>query len=414
MTQVRRLFRVINGGTPTAEPENWDGDHVWFTPEDLGAGRMYLSGSRRRLSRLGLRRTAGVPAGSLVVSTRAPIGYVAISRVPASTNQGCRSLVPLGDVDERFFYYQFLARRPYLESLGQGSTFHELSSDALASALIHDPPRRAQTAIADFLDAETAQIKALIEKRLRMLELLHVRMVGQSTALLLRGADGEVPDAPAGRFLPDPPPGWVATQLRHLGCEVQTGPFGSQLHAEDYVENGCPVVNPANLVKGRITPDWSTTVSEGKKRELERHTLRQGDIVFGRRGEMGRAGLVGDTEAGWLCGTGSLRLRFRNQATDPGYIKLLLETASLRAYFSISSVGSTMENLNAEILLAAPVLHPPLWQQYEIVGRIRDLKSESLEVVPRLTRQIALLRERRQALITAAVTGELDVTRGPA
>jgi type I restriction enzyme S subunit len=174
------------------------------------------------------------------------------------------------------------------------------------------------------------------------------------------------------------------------------------------------MVNPANLVDGRIVPDYSTTVGDAKRAELERHMLSAGDIVFGRRGEMGRAGLVTDAEDGWLCGTGSLRLRFRGEATEPAYIKLLLETAPLRAYFSIASVGSTMENLNAEIVLAAPVLVPPLVQQRSIVDRVRELQANRHRTVGGLRRQIALLKERRQALITAAVTGELDVTKGAA
>jgi type I restriction enzyme S subunit len=164
-----------------------------------------------------------------------------------------------------------------------------------------------------------------------------------------------------------------------------------------------------NIVKSSIEAVSGMTVSDDKRNELRRHVLTRGDIVFGRRGEMGRAGLVEERHAGWLCGTGSLRLRITGERILPEYLKHVLGTAPARAYFELASVGSTMDNLNSEIVLAFPCIVPPLDAQHEIVWQVASLDESIRGLRDPIVRQIALLRERRQALITAAVTGELEV-----
>ncbi|MHB8289431.1 MAG: restriction endonuclease subunit S [Acidimicrobiales bacterium] len=164
--QLRRAFRVVNGGTPTSEPNNWDGDVPWVTPVDLGiVNGGIVRATSRSLSELGLASgSSAVPGGSLIVSTRAPIGYVAEVSERTALNQGCRGLVPARTLDVRYFCYQLLAMTEALQSRGQGSTFQELSSDGLAASSIFLPSLAEQRAIADYLDRETARIDALIEK----------------------------------------------------------------------------------------------------------------------------------------------------------------------------------------------------------------------------------------------------------
>ena len=270
------------------------------------------------------------------------------------------------------------------------------------------PPVAEQQQMADFLDIETARIDALIVKKRRMIELISGRLDAKSERIIL-GLE-ETNSRPSNTaFFSAVPVDWLETQLRHLGCEVQTGPFGSQLHAEDYADSGWPVINPANIKNGKIVGEGTVRVDDETRSRLSRHVLRAGDIVFGRRGEMGRAGLVGYEEEGWLCGTGSLRLRLTQSALLPDYLKLLLETTVARNYFQLSSVGSTMDNLNSEILLSLPCLVPPGDRQQAIVSAVIRARSRATATMEAIERQVRLLQEHRQALITAAVTGELEV-----
>ena len=183
---LRQLLRVVNGGTPTADPENWDGEVPWATPIDLAPvnGKL-LAATTRTLTTRGLATgSSEVPPNSLIMSTRAPIGYVAQVARSTAFNQGCRGLVPREPVDIRYIRYQLLSAAPTLQNFGQGSTFLELSSDSLSELPLFVPSVNVQRAIADYLDAETAHIDALIEKKRRMVELLEERRALEASLLL--------------------------------------------------------------------------------------------------------------------------------------------------------------------------------------------------------------------------------------
>ncbi|MDW8373305.1 MAG: restriction endonuclease subunit S [Planctomycetota bacterium] len=190
--RVKRVFRVVNGSTPaSSEPAYWDGSIPWVTPEDLGDLRSKLiTATRRSLTEEGYQScgTTLVPAGSLVLSTRAPIGHLAIAGVDLCTNQGCRSLVFRHSSSREFFYYGLLAARSKLESLGQGSTFRELATEDLENVKITVPPEPEQHAIAAFLDRETAKIDALIAKVREAIE----RLKEYRTALISAAVTGKI------------------------------------------------------------------------------------------------------------------------------------------------------------------------------------------------------------------------------
>jgi type I restriction enzyme S subunit len=182
--QLRRIFRVVNGGTPTSDPRNWGGGVAWATPVDLArvnGGRIH--DTDRNLTAGGLKNGSRlIPAASLIVSTRAPIGYVVECSIPMSFNQGCRGLVARGKVDIRYYRYQLLALVERLEALGQGSTFVELSGDALSAVDIAAPAFEVQRSIADYLDHETARIDAITVTLERQIELLRERRQALITA----------------------------------------------------------------------------------------------------------------------------------------------------------------------------------------------------------------------------------------
>ncbi|MDY7028747.1 MAG: restriction endonuclease subunit S, partial [Spirochaetota bacterium] len=169
--RTKHIFRVINGSTPkSSEPEYWDGNIAWVTPDDLGSlFKPEIIETARRISIDGYRScgTTLVPPNSLVLSTRAPIGHLAIAGTELCTNQGCRCLVSHNEISSRFYYYMILAAKQELESLGQGSTFNELGKQELEFVSLPFPSLSEQRAIADFLDRETARIDALIERKQR-------------------------------------------------------------------------------------------------------------------------------------------------------------------------------------------------------------------------------------------------------
>lgn len=205
------------------------------------------------------------------------------------------------------------------------------------------------------------------------------------------------------------PKHWETERLKLICKSLQTGPFGSQLHAEDYVDGGIPVINPAHLTNGRIEPDERVTVNEIMAEYLAVHKLEVGDVVLARRGDIGRCGLVTRKEVGWLCGTGSLRVRPDKETLDSKYLILLLTSTFAGSWLSLMSVGTTMDNLNTEIVGELAIPLPSLREQQAIVSYVENQTSKLDELEAATKHTINLLQERRTALISAAVTGQVRI-----
>lgn len=177
------------------------------------------------------------------------------------------------------------------------------------------------------------------------------------------------------------------------GDGLQTGPFGNQLHADEYVQRGVPVVMPKNLRDGNIRRVGLAQISESKARDLARHRLRPGDLVLARRGQVGRCALVGAEENGWICGTGCVRVRLDHRA-DPGFLLQYLSWDLMASWFRENAVGQTMANLSTRILAQTPLRLPPLEQQKKIrdtlerATRAREAQLEVMERTERLGRRL--------------------------
>ncbi|MFA9230140.1 MAG: restriction endonuclease subunit S [Microgenomates group bacterium] len=147
---------IINGGTPKSEvAAYWDGDVDWLTPKDMGKLDGHLVHvTPRRISREGLAKCSArqVPANSVIMSTRAPIGHLAMNTVPMAFNQGCRGMVPGQKLDAKYLFYVLSANIQALDDLGTGTTFKELSAGSLKAFPIPLPPLDEQKRIVEVLD----------------------------------------------------------------------------------------------------------------------------------------------------------------------------------------------------------------------------------------------------------------------
>lgn len=190
---------------------------------------------------------------------------------------------------------------------------------------------------------------------------------------------------------------WIACTLGELATKngLQTGPFGSQLTAGEYIEGdeGVPVIMPRDIENGRINEDTIARVSKAKADELCRHRLMRGDILFSRRGELGRIGFVTEKEAGWLCGTGCLRARISERA-NAEYLMHFLNLQQVCQWLEEHAVGQTMLNLNTSIIAGLPLSLPPLLEQKAIA----DLLSAWDIAIERTLALIGAKEKRRTAM----------------
>lgn len=293
---------------------------------------------------------------------------------------------------------------------GRGTTVKHIYPDELRRVVLALPPVPEQRAIAAFLNRETAKVDALIAEQERLIELLQEKRQAVISHAVAKGLDPNMPMKDSGLlWMGHVPSHWSVKPLRSLGCAVRTGPFGSQLHAEEYIDGGVPVINPAHLRGGIIQPDEAVSVGPDVVERLAHQRLQRGDVIFARRGELGRCAIVSEREAGWICGTGCMVLQMPRDEYLPEFLTVLLGTDGLRQYFESLSIGATIDSLSSADLLSLPVLTPPLHEQHEILAFVRkqEMTFESLSVAAQNAQE--LLSERRTALITAAVTGQIDV-----
>ena len=152
------------------------------------------------------------------------------------------------------------------------------------------------------------------------------------------------------------PYGYDKVALSDL-ADIKIGPFGSLLHKEDYIEGGHPLLNPSHIMDGKISPDDKLTISDEKYEELSAYQLKAGDVVMGRRGEMGRCAVV--PEDGFLCGTGSMLIRTKGEVTAD-YIQKIISFPSFKKTIEDMAVGQTMPNLNVPIVSGFQIIKPPM------------------------------------------------------
>jgi len=187
---------------------------------------------------------------------------------------------------------------------------------------------------------------------------------------------------------------WETAILSDISTNIQTGPFGSQLHQSDYSIEGTPVVMPKDLVNGHISETTIARVSDAHIERLSRHKIEIGDILYSRRGDVGRCAFATEKEAGWLCGTGCLRVSTDVSKANPKFVFYQLQKPDTIGWVEKHAVGATMLNLNTSILSRVPIEIPSLNTQ----NRIVDILSAYDNLIETNQKQLELLEEAAQRL----------------
>lgn len=187
------------------------------------------------------------------------------------------------------------------------------------------------------------------------------------------------------------PEKWETTTLSDIcqrgGGFIQTGPFGSQLHAADYVEIGIPTIMPKNIGENKVIEDGISRITQKDAERLSKYRVKSGDIVYSRRGDVTLRALIREQQNGWLCGTGSLMVRLGEGIVDPVFVSYYLSEPSIREWIQRHAVGATMPNLNTSIMGALPFIHPPLPEQRAIAGILGAL-DDKIELNRRMNRTL--------------------------
>jgi type I restriction enzyme S subunit len=401
--QLRHQFEIVSGSTPeSGNADCWNGDIAWVTPEDVSQVQAnVLKDTRRKLTASGFANSGATMAraGGIVLTKRAPIGQLALLGLDACSNQGCFLLSARQGIEPRYYYYVLATSVPLLQALGRGSTFMELSADDLKALRVPVLEHKHQIAIADFLDRETARIDALVAAKQRLLDLLAEKRKAIIATAVTRGLDPKVKLRDSGvPWLGEIPAHWETERARWLFRERDVR---STTGEEE-------MLTVSHLTG--VTPRSEKDVNMFEAETNEGYKLCEpGDLVINTlwawMGAMGIAPVKGIVSPAYNVYEPGPHL-------TPAYIDALVRLPVFAQEVTRYSKGvwSSRLRLYPEGFFEVYLPVPPQEEQHAIVEHIAR-ETAKLDAVRAATeRTIALLKERRAALIAAAVTGQLDLT----
>lgn len=299
-TELIQIGNIVSGGTPsTAIAEYWNGDIPFVTPNDLSKNdSAYIEKTERKISKDGLANSSAnlLPFGSIIISSRAPIGYFAIAKTELTTNQGCKSVVPKSDFDSLFLYYCFNFYVERIKRLGAGSTFAEISkSDLELIKFPHPKSNTTQRKIARILstaDAVIEKTQAAIAKykaiKQGMLHDLFTRGIDPATNKL-RPTYEDAPELYKERKL-----GWIPKEwgVERFGDKIELV-HGHQFRNYDFTEFGFPVVKIGQVKPENLDLSDCSFVSFNRIEEFKNEIIRNADVLMALTGAtLGKACLV--------------------------------------------------------------------------------------------------------------------------
>ncbi|MEV4149371.1 restriction endonuclease subunit S [Amycolatopsis sp. NPDC049691] len=395
---IRRFAQMKTGHTPSRSvPEYWESAEIpWFTLADvwqLRDGRQtYLGETENKINELGLANSAAelLPAGTVVLSRTASVGFSGIMPRPMATSQDFWNWVCGPTLLPEYLNYQFKSMAAEFKSLNMGSTHQTIYQKDAAALQIVVPPLDEQRAIADYLDRETARVDTLIEEQQRLIEMLRERRAAVISSALA------------------PTNSWVRRRVKHIG-ETSLGKMLDAGRSVRAGERPRPYVRAADIRADGSVNLLSLNEMPFSDAEMEMFDLRAGDVLLIEGGAtVGRPGFMFESAPGIAFQKTVNRLRVGPQTNARfvywSMLRLYESAYYVNHYGSVSFVHLTGEKLR-EI-----ELHLPPFQEQRAIAAYLDEETTKIDTLVAETVQfIELSKERRAALITAAVTGQIDV-----
>lgn len=367
---------ILGGGTPSKDvAAYWGGTIPWASVKDLTGTRLHRTQDYITSEAIEKSATNLIPAGTLITPTRMALGRVAMFDCDVAINQDLKAIFPKASLAKEYLLHWFQDNAERIEAAGTGSTVKGIRLETLRDFSLLLPPLREQrkiaailTAVDDKLDVIARQIAVTQTFKQGLMQTLFSRGVGTQDADGRWVPHAEFKDSPFGPI----PTTWGVKTLGAV-CEgaLQTGPFGSQLHAHEYQDEGVPVLMPKDLVNFRANLETAAKVSQTRAEELDKHRLNRGDLLFSRRGDVARFALIDEKSEGALCGTGCLKA-IPGKAHSPAYLAHLLQLDVVRTWLEQNAVGQTMPNMNTAILGSLPLVVPDDRAEQERIADILD------------------------------------------
>ena len=408
------LARMVAGGTPTtSNSDYWDDEAgaLWIAIADM-TGRDTVIDTAKKVSDKGIAaaRLVTLPAGSLLFAMYASLGTMAFLGAPATTNQAILGLLPReGRSDNRYIRYWLQALKPHLRSYSRTNTQDNLNAEVVGNLPFPDIPFDRQLAIGDFLDRETERTDRLVEKKRRLIELLDEKRTALISHAVTKGLDPTVQMKDSGfEWIGDIPAHWQIAPLMRLVPDDRRIMYGIVLPGPS-VEDGVPIIKSGDVKPGRLLPDLLDRTTHDIESRYVRSRVFPGDIVYSIRGSVGSAEIV-PAELPMANLTQDAARVAPGPGVDRNWLLYSLRCNRLFGQLEAGMSGAAVKGVNIRDLKRLRIPTPPSGEQL-LIGQALANKTHTVDQLEsKLSAQLDMLAEYRQALITAAVTGQIDVT----
>lgn len=408
--KITRGFTIIaSGTTPKSDsPDYYDGDVPWVTTSELR--ETVIRQTKQSLTRQALRDYPTLrmyPTGTILFAMYgATIGRLGILGMAATVNQACCAFSSPTKFDSRFIYYWLWMRRPILISLSSGGGQPNLSQDDLRQLRVPVPEVDEQQAIADFLDRKTARLDTLVGKKRELIEKLKEKRTALISRTVTRGLNPNVKLKSSGiEWLGDIPEHWEAKRLKHAAAVTTGFAFSS----DDFTTDGVPV-----LRIGDIDQEGRVVFSDAKFLPVEylrRHSnvvVQRNDIVTAMTGAtIGKVGRYLDDSPALLNQRVCIFRALPN--AEQSFVWYLLNAEFYIEHVILTAFGGAQPNISDTELLACPIPVPKKAEQRAIADYLDRETVKIDKMMEKVEAAIEKLQEYRTALITASVTGKIDV-----
>lgn len=402
-----RFCDVIGGGTPSrGVSEYWCGDIPWASPTEITTRTSkYISSTKESITKLGLEKSSAkiLPPGSVLMTSRASIGYVAINTVPMTTNQGFQSLKCKKDSASADYMYQYITWiRPELEKMSAGSTFSEISSASVKRLHVTLPPLPEQQKIASILSS----VDNVIEKTRAQIDKLKDLKAGMMQELLTKGiGHTEFKDSPVGRI----PKGWSIDKLINLSINgINNGVFNDPKN----VGSGYRLINVVNMYRGFGIQLDTLKRLEIDEKEFVRNKVEKGDVFF-TRSSLKLEGIaycnINLSDDDDITYDGHLmRVRPDQSRVLPKYLAYYCLSDFARVFFMQGAKHSTMTTIGQADIAPLPVLVPSMEEQIKICKVLDSIASKISTTEAKLISNQQVKKALMQDLLTGKVRVNLN------
>ena len=389
---ISDIGTVVGGATPsTKKVENYENGNIpWITPKDLSnfKGR-YISRGERNITEKGFKScsTKILPKNTILFSSRAPIGYVAIAKNELCTNQGFKSVIPNENIDPLFLFYLLKYNKNKIENMSSGTTFKEISGSTMKNIEVRIPDLNTQIKISSILSS--------IDEKIEINERINNNLLEQLNQLYAEFSSRSE---------------WSEMTIGDIADKVAMGPFGSNIKVSTFVEYGVPIIS-GNHLRGYFLEEPSYNyITEEHAKKLKNSVVYPKDIVFTHAGNIGQVAMIpnGCEFPYYVLSQRQFYLRCNNELVIPEYVLLFFHSKKgqheLLSYANQTGVPSIAQPATNLKKIKLPV--PPLNEQKDwlsVAAPIIKMYQNNYQE----TKKIATLRD---TLLPKLISGELDIS----